>query len=268
MIELESRYYQTFPVDNPRGHTSERLTLDPARTVFLLVDVYGIGFDPGYRNIDIPEFYRGHVERSREIVVEHIVPAKKAAKSAGLPIVYLTNYLSPTLNERSEWRNLSLRVHGIDVLKAWQEPNQILAHSDIIAPRSGEHVVKKQLYSGFYETQLDSLLRSLDAYNLITVGFDSRICLATTVLDAMYRNYRVVVLRDCVGTAAEATGSASADDERRRANEEAIRFIETNVGYTSTSQLWIEACAAAGANTAAQPAPARGEVQTVGAGAL
>ena len=151
MIELESRYYQTFPVDNPRGHTSERLTLDPARTVFLLVDVYGIGFDPGYRNIDIPEFYRGQVERSREIVVEHIVPAEKAAKSAGIPIVYLTNYLSPTLNERSEWRNLSLRVHGIDVLKAWQEPNQILAYSDIIAPCSGEHVVKKQLYSGFYE---------------------------------------------------------------------------------------------------------------------
>jgi hypothetical protein len=61
----------------------------------------------------------------------------------------------------------------------------------------------------------------------------------------MYRNYRVIVLRDCVGTAAEATGSASGDDERGRANAEAVRFIETNVGYTSTSEQWIAACGAA-----------------------
>ena len=244
MIELNARYYRTFPVGSPQGHATERLSLDPGRTVFLLVDVYGKGFDPGYTNDGVPEFYRGQVERSRKIVVEHIAPAKRAAKAAGLPIVYLTNYLSPGLNEGSEWRNLSVRVHGIDVLEAWREPNDILAHSQIIAPDEGEHLIRKQLYSGFFETHLDSLLRSLDACNLVTVGFDSRICLATTVLDAMYRNYRVVVLRDCVGTAAEATGSATADIERQRANDDAIRFIETNVGYTSTSEEWIEACGA------------------------
>ena len=242
MIQLNARYYRTFPVESPQGHATERLSLDPARTVFLLVDVYGKGFDPGYASAGVRDFYRCQVERSSKIVVEHIVPAKKAAKAASLPIVYLTNYLSPAINEHSEWRNLSLRVHGIDVLEAWQEPNDILAHSDIIAPDEGEHLIRKQLYSGFFETHLDSLLRSLNAYNLVAVGFDSRICLATTVLDAMYRNYRVVVLRDCVGTAAEATGSASADDERQRANDEAIRFIETNVGYTSTSTEWIAAC--------------------------
>src|SRR6516165_8283738 len=121
MIELESRYYRTFPVEKPLGHASERLSLDPSRTVFLLVDVYGVGFDPSYRGVEAPEFYRSQVERSREIVVEHIVPAKMAAKSARLPIVYLTNHLSPALNERSEWRNLSLRVHDIDVLEAWRE---------------------------------------------------------------------------------------------------------------------------------------------------
>ena len=44
------------------------------------------------------------------------------------------------------------------------------------------------------------MLRSLNARNLVTVGFDSRICLGTTVIDAMYRNYRVIVLRDCTAT--------------------------------------------------------------------
>jgi nicotinamidase-related amidase len=245
VIELDARYYRTYPVEAPKGHASERLILDPGRTVFLLIDVYGAGYDSDLASSAIPEFYRGQVERARKIVVDHIAPAKRAAKKVGLPIVYLTNYLSTGLSERSEWRNLSLRVHNIDVLDAWREPNEILAFSNIIAPAEGEHLVKKQLYSGFYETHLDSLLRSLDAYNLVVVGFDSRICLATTVIDAMYRNYRVIVLRDCVGTAAEATGSGSADVERERANAEAVRFIETNVGYTSTSQQWIAACAAA-----------------------
>src|SRR6267378_3573530 len=62
------------------------------------------------------------------------------------------------------------------------------------------YVIKKQLYSGFFETHLDSLLRSLNARNLVTVGFDSRICLGTTVVDAMYRNYRVIALRDSTAT--------------------------------------------------------------------
>jgi ureidoacrylate peracid hydrolase len=268
MIELDSRYYRAYPVDDPQGHASEQLRLDRARTVFLLVDVYGVGFDPSQRSGELPEFYRSQVEGSREVVVDHIVPAKIAAKAACLPIVYLANHLSPTLNERSEWRNLSLRVHGIDVLTAWREPNEILAYSEIMAPGEGEYLVKKQLYSGFFETQLDSLLRSLNAYNLITVGFDSRICLAATVLDAMYRNYRVIVLRDCVGTAAEATGSATDMDARRRAEADAIRFIETNVGYTSTSQQWVEACTAAGGKLAAMsPAAGSEDVGPLSAGA-
>ena len=43
MIELDARYYRTYPVDSPKGPASERLILDPGRTVFLLVDVYGPG---------------------------------------------------------------------------------------------------------------------------------------------------------------------------------------------------------------------------------
>jgi hypothetical protein len=136
-------------------------------------------------------------------------------------------------------------VFNVDVLEAWREPNDILAFSKVIAPLEGEPIIRKQFYSGFHETHLESLLRSLDTRNLVVVGFDSRICLATTVIDAMYRNYRVIVLRDCIGTAAEATGSDSANAERDRAGEDAIRFIETNVGYTSTSSQWIAACAAA-----------------------
>ncbi|HEY0616785.1 MAG TPA: isochorismatase family cysteine hydrolase [Kribbella sp.] len=245
-VHLPARYYRTYPVESPLGHTEETLELDPARTVFLLVDVYGLGFDGSgpddTAGSDLPAFYRDQAIASRETVRNHIVPAKQAAKRLGLPIVYLTNHLSPGLNENSEWRNLTMRVHNIDVLESWREPNQILAHSDVVAPQPGEYLIKKQLYSGFFETQLDSLLRSLDAYTLITVGFDSRICLATTVTEAMYRNYRVVVLRDAVGTSPYSTGEDAETGNGEWSAPGAIRFIETNVGYTATSSQWIAAC--------------------------
>ena len=69
------------------------------------------------------------------------------------------------------------------------------------------------------------------------VGFDSRICLATTAIDAMYRNYRVIVLRDC--TATEEYVETQAEGW---ANWMAIRFLESTVGYTSTAAEWVDAC--------------------------
>jgi ureidoacrylate peracid hydrolase len=130
-----------------------------------------------------------------------------------------------------------MRTAGVDVLKEWIPPTPILEHAAVIAPSDGEPVIRKQLYSGFFETHLDSLLRSYAARNLIVVGFDSRICLATTVTDAMYRNYRVIVLRDATYTTeypeTEAEGWA---------NFLAIRFIESNVGYTAETEAFIQAC--------------------------
>lgn len=241
-IKLKGRYYRNYPPSNPLGHAKDELALRPDNTVFLLVDVYGKAFDEDRDLGDAPEFYKRSaevVETNRNIVVNHIKPAKEAAKRLGLPIIYLTNYLSPALNEHHEWRNMSLRTVNVDVLEAWQEPNDILAFSEVIAPEEDDYLIKKQFYSGFFETHLHSLLCSLGTRNIVTVGFDSRICLGTTVVDAMYRSYRVIVLRDCVRTSEYVETK-----EEGWANWIAIRFIETNVGYTSTSADFIQACSA------------------------
>jgi nicotinamidase-related amidase len=177
------------------------------------------------------------VEQNRDIVVNRIRPARDAARRIGMPIVYVTNYLAPSTNERTEWRNMSIRTCGVDVLEAWQEPNDILAFSRVIAPQEGDYLIKKQMYSGFFETHLDSLLRSLGVQNIVAVGFDSRICLGTTVTDAMYRGYRMVVLRDCCSTS-----EYEETKEGGWANFMAIRFIETCVGYTATAEDFVKAC--------------------------
>jgi ureidoacrylate peracid hydrolase len=235
-LTMTGRYYRLHPnFDAPLGHANDTLELPLDATALLLVDVYGAGFDDeddgSLSGIYTPD------PAIRTMVRERIRPVKDAARGIGLPTIYLTNYLSPGLDEGNEWRNMSIRTCDVDVLEAWQEPTPILEHSKVIAPDDQDVVVRKQMYSGFFETNLDSVLRNRGVRNLVVVGFDSRICLGTTVTDALYRNYRVIVLRDCVRTF-----EFPETREGEWANFIAIRHIESNVGYTATADEFIEAC--------------------------
>lgn len=246
-LRITGRYYRWYPSAQPLGSTEEPLELLIDETVFLLVDVYGARYDDDFvPPADTPSFYVPPIgDPYKSIVRDRIAPAKAAAKRAQIKVVYLTNYLSPGLSEGNEWRNMSLRTAGVDALEVWRSPTPILEHAKLIAPEPNEPVIQKQLYSGFFETNLDSVLRGYGARNLVVVGFDSRICLGTTVVDAMYRNYRVVVLRDAVGT--------TEYPETKRdgwATFMAIRFIETNVGYTASTDEFIAACDQAATATA------------------
>src|SRR3982751_4090354 len=118
-LTLAGRYYRHYPPEAPLGETEEALELALDETVFLLVDVYGKAYDEDFvAPDDLPSFYRTTPGDPRgEIVRTKIAPAKAAAKRAGLRVVYLTNYLSPGISEGTEWRNMSIRTCGVDVLR-------------------------------------------------------------------------------------------------------------------------------------------------------
>jgi nicotinamidase-related amidase len=260
-LRITGRYYRYYPWHDPLGEAEEELELDLDRTVFLLVDVYGARHDPEWiPPSEVPEFYKAPPDdQVSRIIREKIAPARAAAKRAGLRRVYLTNYLSPGLSEGNEWRNMSMRTCGVDVLEEWKPPTPILEHAPFIAPEPDEPLVPKQLYSGFFETHLDSVLRGYGAKNLVVVGFDSRICLGTTVTDALYRDYRVIVLRD-----ATATNEFPETREGQWANFLAIRHIEANVGYTSLTEQFIRACDEVAAGSATDAGDAVGAESSAG----
>ena len=135
-----------------------------------------------------------------EVVKSVIAPVKAAARSAGIPAVYVTNHLADSTDASSQWRQVWLRTLGEDVLETWAEPSDALRYLPEIAPADGDIVVHKQHYSGFADTELDGVLKSLGARDLFLVGFDARICVAATATDALSRNYRVFVLREAVAT--------------------------------------------------------------------
>lgn len=254
-LRLPGRYYRIFPSEAMLGHAFDDLELPLAETALLLVDVYGRQYDDAPPSQEgLPAVYRsGPDDPGRAIVRERIVPARAAARRAGLRVVYLTNALRAGLSEGNEWRTMSVRTCGVDVLDAWQEPNDILAFSTIIAPGAGEPLIEKQVYSGFFETSLDSTLRGFGVRNLVVAGGDGLVCLGTTCIDALYHDYRVVGLRDAI-----LTGEWPETRSGGWRGFMAIRQLETTVGYTTTTDDFIGACdaiAAAAGTTSGRTTP-------------
>ena len=103
-----------------------------------------------------------------------------------------------------------------------------------LTPRQGDLVVAKHRYSGFYDTNLDSILRARSIRHLVVTGCTTSVCVESTVRDAMFRDYQCVVLEDCT---AEPIGA-----QLSRTNHEAsLLNIELLFGWVSDSARFIEA---------------------------
>jgi ureidoacrylate peracid hydrolase len=226
-LQLPARYYCRYPFEAPLGLVDTVEEIDLARTVFLLVDVYGLGHDPNDSVPDVPPLFLKRLhEQQGDMIRERIRPTRDAARAAGIPIVYTEN---AALCERTE----SGSAGTFDQVYVGTDYN---AYSMVIAPAPGDIVVQKTMYDSFFETTFDTVLRNLSAKYLICVGFSAEICLLNTVIGAMYRNYRVIVLRDCV------LGSEFTDTiEDMGMTKFAIRYYEAMVGFTSTSEQFLAA---------------------------
>ncbi len=88
---------------------------------------------------------------------------------------------------------------------------------DFLDPR--DIVMEKTKDSGFYETDLDQVLRAQEVDTVVITGMQTQICVQTTAADAFFRGYNIWVPRDCVV-------SANIEDKDR-----ALEWLE---GYCAT----------------------------------
>ena len=70
-------------------------------------------------------------------------------------------------------------------------------------PKSSDIIIRKQRWTGFFGTNLELILRKMDASHLIMMGVWSEACFETTVWDAIWRDYRITIVRDACSTATE-----------------------------------------------------------------
>jgi ureidoacrylate peracid hydrolase len=65
-----------------------------------------------------------------------------------------------------------------------------------VRPLATEAVVSKHRYSGFHNTNLDTILRANGIRTVVTTGVVSNVCVETTAREAFVRDYYVVLPRD------------------------------------------------------------------------
>jgi len=108
------------------------------------------------------------------------------ARAEGYPIVYVCDSHAPDDREFKIWpRHCVKGTKGAQVV-------------DELEPEPRDIVVEKTTYSGFFNTRLEEVLRSIGATDLIITGCVSNICILYTASDAVLRGYNITVPKDCV----------------------------------------------------------------------
>jgi len=110
-------------------------------------------------------------------------------------------------------------------------------NTDIVAaltPDPTDVVLYKHRFSGFFETELDAVLKRLGAKHLIVTGCTTSICVESTIRDAMFRDYSCVLLEDC-------TGEPIGHDIDRSNHDASLLSIQVLLGWTSSSDEFVKA---------------------------
>lgn len=124
---------------------------------------------------------------------ESLLPPQKrlieAGRRAGSPIVFIVDTHRPNVRQDREF--LKRTPHCLE--GSWGA-----SVIDDLEPRADDFYVVKRRYSGFFNTDLDLTLRDLAVGAVVVCGVVTNICVRSTVHDAFFHGYQVVVPEDCV----------------------------------------------------------------------
>ena len=94
---------------------------------------------------------------------------------------------------------------------------------DPLTPQESDYVVRKPMYDAFYDTELDHLLRSLNATEVIITGVDSHVCILQTSIGAFNRGYDVTIVKNGIST------------KEQHKHQFAIEYTESHLGEVRSS---------------------------------
>lgn len=167
-----------------------RWTLAAGRTAVVVIDPQNDFLHPdgwyASHGIDI-----GHMRRTigpiRQLVAaarERSVPViwtrhgSRGARDAG-PFLELRPFLKEGGLRQGTW--------GYEILEE-------------LEPRPDDWFIEKTRLSAFYGTSLETVLRALDADTVLFAGVLTNQCVAATSKDAVFRDFRPIVVAECTGT--------------------------------------------------------------------
>jgi ureidoacrylate peracid hydrolase len=145
-----------------------------------------------------------------------------AAREREVPVIWIADSHREGLRIDREW--LKRAPHCVE--GTWGA--EIV---EDLAPKKNEMRIFKHRYSGFFQTDLDLVLKDLACDQLVIFGVVTNICVRSTVHDAFFNGYTVVVPEDCCA----ATGP--------REQASSLYDIATHFGVVSDSFSVVAALA-------------------------
>lgn len=178
----------------------EPLRLKPAETAVVVVDMQNAyASEGGY--VDIAGFdvsgAAGAIAKTRTVL--------EAARAAGMTVIFFQNgwdkdYVeagtpgSPNWHKSNALKTMRARPELAGTLLAkgtWD-----YAIVDELKPQPGDIVIPKTRYSGFFNTNVDSVLRARGIRNLVFTGVATNVCVESSLRDAFHLEYFGIVLED------------------------------------------------------------------------
>ncbi len=192
----------------------ESLTFAPQQSALIVVDMQNAyASQGGY--LDLAGF---DVSATRP-VIDNINTAVAAARAAGMLIIWFQNGWDDQYVEAGGPG--SPNYHKSNALKTMRQrpelQGKLLAKGgwdyqlvDELTPQEGDIVLPKPRYSGFFNTPLDSILRSRGIRHLVFTGIATNVCVESTLRDGFFLEYFGIVLEDATHQAGPAFAQQAA----------------------------------------------------------
>lgn len=178
----------------------EPIRMSPAETAVIVVDMQNAYSSKG-GYVDLAGFDISGTQNT----ISNITKILEAARASGTQIIYFQNGFDKDYTEigapgSPHW----YKSHALKTMRARPELHgQLLAREtwdheivDDLKPQPGDIVVPKIRYSGFFNTSVDSILRSRGIRNLVFVGIATNVCVESSLRDAFHLEYFCVLLED------------------------------------------------------------------------
>jgi ureidoacrylate peracid hydrolase len=159
---------------------AQPLELDPNHTAVIVVDMVNEFFEPGGKMV---------LEGGKALYAP-VNALLDGAHQAHIPVFYTNQWLRPDdALFKKRIPHCLMDTWGAQIVDALHR-----APDDIVVP--------KRRYSAFFGTDLDLHLRERTIATVIVTGVVTNICVRSTVHDAFFLGYEVVVPVECVAATA------------------------------------------------------------------
>lgn len=122
---------------------------------------------------------------------QRIIPNQQklvaAARGRGVPVIYSNDaHYENDFEIEKRWEEHAIKgTPGAEVIPE-------------LEPGEKDFQVDKRTYSGFFETGLDQLLRSMEVKTVILGGLHTNMCVRHTAAGAFFRGYDIIIIEDGV----------------------------------------------------------------------